>query len=205
MLITIAVSSLMLTACSKQVITVAGVVSEEEPQTNYIEMQQFELKQQKEESSRDKISCCALLVPEGYKASEEIPGMYVHPKAPLDSSNIYYTVSEGLVDGQVVDSLTQSAYEETIETAYKEEGQDIDLQIQSFEEIDMDGIPGYKIRSSYSVEDKEIEQLAYIILAENTCTITYSQLSDDELMADFEITDGEIKLVKEPEVSLAKK
>ena len=42
-----------------------------------------------------------------------------------------------------------------------------------------------------------------MILGEDTYTITYSQMSDDELMADFEISDGEIRLVREEEVSLA--
>ena len=31
----------------------------------------------------------------------------------------------------------------------------------------------------------------------------YSQMADDDLMADFEISDGEIKLVREGEVNLA--
>ena len=67
----------------------------------------------------------------------------------------------------------------------------------------LEGVPGYKIRSSYEVEGGEVEQLAYLILAENTYTITYSQMADDDLMADFEISDGEIKLVREGEVNLA--
>lgn len=194
-----------LTACSKQVITVAGAVSDEEAQTQYIEMQEFELKEQEIETGRVDMSYCALLIPEGYVESEEVPGMYVHPKAPLDSSNIYYTVSDESIDGQVSSALTQEIYEQTIETAFEDAGKSIDLQVKSFEQIDMEGIPGYKIRSTYAAGDEEIEQLAYIILAENTCTITYSQVSDDELMADFEVSDGQIKLIKEPEVSLAKR
>ena len=67
----------------------------------------------------------------------------------------------------------------------------------------MDGIPGYKIRSTYGMGDEAVEQLAYLILADETYTITYSQMADDELMADFEISDGQIRLVREEEVSLA--
>ncbi len=54
------------------------------------------------------------------------------------------------------------------------------------------------------MENGEIEPLAYLILADDTYTVTYSQMSDDELMADFEISDGEIRLVREEEVSIAK-
>ncbi len=68
----------------------------------------------------------------------------------------------------------------------------------------MNGFPGYKIRSTFDIGDGEIEQLAYLILAENTYTITYSQMSDDELMVDFEISDGQIRLVRD-ESSLARK
>ena len=180
--------SFLLSGCSKEVVTVAGVLPEDGQNTDYIEMKEFRLKDQTEEKSGDEVSCCAVLIPTGYQESEEIPGMYVHERNPLDSSNVYYTVSEGNGDGRVSRELTKDSYRE----------------IESFEEIDMEGIPAYKIRSSYTVEDGEIEQLAYLILADDTYTVTYSQMSDDELMADFEISDGEIRLVREEEVSIAK-
>ena len=50
-----------------------------------------------------------------------------------------------------------------------------------------------------------IQQLTYLVLAEDTYTITYSQSQDDELMADFEISDGEIKLVREEKLEMANK
>ncbi len=199
-----AMAVFLLTGCSSEVITVTGTISEEEPETaTYIEMKEFELKEAKTESGREEVQCCAVLIPAGYVESEEIPGMYVHERNPLDSSNIYYTASEGDVGGAVSDKLSKESYEKIVENAYKENGQEIDLTIESFEEIDMEGVPGYKIRSSYEVEGGEVEQLAYLILAENTYTITYSQMADDDLMADFEISDGEIKLVREGEVNLA--
>ncbi|NBJ94671.1 hypothetical protein [Parablautia muri] len=196
--------SLLLSGCSKEVVTVAGIQSEDGQDADYIEMKEFELKSQKTETNKEGVSCCAVLIPSGYQESDEIPGMYVHEKSPLDSSNVYYTISEGSGDGRVSEALTKDSYEEILEEAFQEAGQDIDLEIEAFEEIDMEGIPAYKIRSSYRVEDGEIEQLTYLILAENTYTITYSQMSDDELMADFEISDGAIRLVREEEVSLAK-
>lgn len=80
---------------------------------------------------------------------------------------------------------------------------DIDLEVEDFEEIDMEGVPGYKIKSSYELADNRVEQLTYLIVAEDTYTITYSQLADDELMADFEVTDGQIRLVRDEDVNLA--
>ncbi|MDE5907669.1 MAG: hypothetical protein K2H52_02810 [Lachnospiraceae bacterium] len=197
-------ASFVLTGCAREAVTVAGMWSEDGEAVEYIEMQEFELKKQ-EESAGEKVRYCAVMIPAGYHESEDIQGMYVHERNPLDASNIYYTVSEGNEEGMVSGMLTKEVYQETMEKAYQEAGMEVALNIDSFEKIDMEGIPGYKIRSSYEVEDgEEIEQLVYLILAEDTYTITYSQMSDDELMADFEISDGEIRLVRDEKVSLAK-
>lgn len=82
-----AMAVFLLTGCSSEVITVTGTISEEEPETaTYIEMKEFELKEAKTESGREEVQCCAVLIPAGYVESEEIPGMYVHERNPLDSS-----------------------------------------------------------------------------------------------------------------------
>lgn len=190
------------TGCQDKVITVADVQPKEE-EAVYIEMKEFALKEKEEDSHRENVKYCAVMIPAGYHESEEIPGMYLHERTPLDSSNIYYTVSEGAGEGLVSESLTKESYQQVLEEAFEEGGQEVSVSVESFEEIDMDGIPALKIRSSYSMADNTIEQLTYLILAEDTYTVTYSQADDDELMADFEISDGEIKLVKEESVELA--
>lgn len=195
--------SALLCGCQEKVVTVADVQGDEEQETTYIEMKEFALKDKVEDSDRENVNYCAVMIPTGYHESEEIPGMYLHERTPLDSSNIYYTVSEGSGNGLVSESLTKEAYSKIMEEAFRESGQEVSLEIESFEEIDMEGIPAYKIRSTYEVADHQIEQLAYLILAEDTYTITYSQAADDELMADFEVSDGEIKLIKEESVQMA--
>lgn len=195
--------SALLCGCQEKVVTVADVQGDEEQETTYIEMKEFVLKDKVEDSDRENVNYCAVMIPAGYHESEEIPGMYLHERTPLDSSNIYYTVSEGSGNGLVSESLTKEAYSKIMEEAFRESGQEVSLEIESFEEIDMEGILAYKIRSTYEVADHQIEQLAYLILAEDTYTITYSQAADDELMADFEVSDGEIKLVKEESVQMA--
>lgn len=202
-LLLLASLGLFLTGCQERVITVAGIQSEDGQESGYIEMKEFQIKEPKRESGREEVSCCAVLIPVGYHESEEIPGMYIHERSPLDSSNIYYTVSEGSGEGRVSEELTKESYQELVEAAYKESGQEISLEIESFERIDMEGVSGYKVRSSSERDDEKMQQLTYLILGEDTYTITYSQMNDDELMADFEISDGEIRLVREEEVSLA--
>lgn len=194
-----------LTGCEQKVITVAGIQSEDGQEAEYIEMKEFELKEGATKEAEDTVRYCALLIPAGYVPSEEVEGMYVHERSPLDSSNIYYTVSKGDKEGMITEKLTKEIYEKTVENAFSEEGWKIDLQVESFEEIDMEGIPGYKIRSSYDIDDSEIEQLTYLIVAEETYTITYSQMADDELMADFDISGDEIRLIRNEESSMAKR
>lgn len=197
--------ALLLTGCEQKVITVADIQSEDGQETEYIEMKEFELKEGVAEEAEDMVRCCALLIPAGYVPSEEVEGMYIHERSPLDSSNIYYTVSEGDKEGKLSKQLTKDAYEQMVENAFSEEGWEIDLHVEAFEKIDMEGIPGYKIRSSYEIDDSEIEQLTYLILAEETYTITYSQMADDELMADFDISGDEIRLIRNEESSMAKR
>ena len=194
--------ALLLTGCGEKVITVAGTWSEDGQESEYIEMKEFQIREPETESGREEVSCCAVLIPAGYHESEEIPGMYIHERSPLDSSNIYYTVSEGS-GGNVSRELTKESYQKLVEEAYRESGQEISVTIESFERIDMEGVPGYKVCSTCKIVDDMMQQLAYMILGEDTYTITYSQMNDDELMADFEISDGEIRLVREEEMSLA--
>ena len=199
----LAMAGLLLMGCGQKVVTVADIQNEDGPDTGYIQMQEFELKEKETDSGREEVRLCTVLIPAGYQRSEEIEGMYVHERSPLDSSNIYYSVSEGEGDGKVSERLTEKSYEELVEATYRQEGMDVDLEVEDFEEIDMEGVPGYKIKSSYELEDNRVEQLTYLIIAEDTYTITYSQLSDDELMVDFEVTDGQIRLVRDGEVDLA--
>lgn len=197
--------ALLLAGCGQKVVTVADIQSEDGQDTDYIEMKEFELKDGAAEEEEDKVRYCVLLIPAGYVPSEEVEGMYVHERSPLDSSNIYYTVSGGGKEGTISKKLTREIYEKEVEDAFSKEGWEIDLLVEDFEEIDMEGIPGYKIRSSYEIDDSKIEQLTYLVLAEDTYTITYSQMADDELMADFDISGDEIRLVRNEESSMVRR
>lgn len=183
--------------CSREVITVAGMEAQEqtEENANYIEIQRFELKEPEEEYEGEDVAFCAVLIPAGYDESAEIPGMYIHERYPIEASNIYYSVAEGDGEGIVSQELTQEKYEQLVEEAFEAEGQAVDLEIKSFEKTDMEGVPSYIVRSSYAKAPKQVQQLTYLILAEDTHTITYTQMSDDEMMADFMVSEGQVKLV----------
>ena len=183
-----------LCGCEEEVITVADMQLSEGQTTEYIEIQEFEIKQEAEESGRQEVMHCAVLIPMGYYPSEEIPGMYLHNMYPLDSSNVYFSVSKGN-EGYVSDTLTKEDYQKELEQAFAADGQQVLVEVTTFEKVAMGEIPAYKIRSSYEAENHKIQQLTYMILGEDTYTVTYSQSADDELMADFEIAEGVITLV----------
>lgn len=112
---------LIMSGCQKQVITVAGIQDPELTEENYIAIEDFELKDV-ENNGKEEIDSCVVLIPAGYVESQTVPGMYVHERYPLDSSNIYYTVCPGTGEGTVSDILTQSDYEKLLEKAYKDKG-----------------------------------------------------------------------------------
>lgn len=190
-------SSFLLFGCREEVITVADIYSEGGEQTGYIEIKNLELKEKETSENSDAILHCVVSIPAGYVESKEIPGMYIHEKSPLDSSNVYYGTS--LLDGQGIDyhNLTADSYKRAIESAYEKSGRDKPaVKVNSFEKQELEGFPSYVIRSSFQENGTEIEQLIYLIIADKIYTITYSQAADDELLADFEVSEGKIRLVR---------
>ena len=191
----------LIIGCEKKVVTVAGSESEEQTEevVNYIEIEKFQLKEPEEEYEGEEVLFCAVLIPEGYHEAEDVPGMYIHERYPFEASNVYYSVSDGFTEGIVSKELSKELYEQLVEEAFLAEGQTVDVEIESFERTEMEGVPVYEIRSSYAKEAKRVLQLTYLVVAERTHVITYTQMSDDEMMADFAAAEGQVKLVTSKE------
>lgn len=139
---------------------------------------------------------CTLVLPTGYVASEEVPGMYLSEYNPVDSSNIYYTVSEN-IDAAVLEAAMDSGeYKETAEAKFKETyGDGASVISYRMVKAETDGCPSYKIELSCQVDDMQMDQLVYIIAADKVYTITYSQSADDERMEDFKKSAETIQVV----------
>ena len=183
-------------SCKEKVATVAEIRDEDGLVVECITMQEFSLKEPVINDDKERVRHCAVLIPKGYSESKEVPGLYVHERAPMESSNIYYSVAKG-ESGIVSDELTEGVYKEILEESYAQKGTDVSLEILSFEKTQMDGVPAYKIRSSHKIESNTILQLTYMIMGEDTHVITYSQSKDDEMMVDFETSEGKIRLIRE--------
>lgn len=193
----LALCLLLCSGCGQKVITVADDINAEKGEgTEYVEMEKFTIKKV-DDVEREDIGYCALLIPSDFTRSADVEGMYVSKLYPLDSANIYYSIEDASGLGVVDENLTSADYEKAIEGAYKAVNKDIDLLVDAFDRETLSGVPCFKIRSHYNAGDRDVQMLVYIVMASQTHVITYTQLSDDEMMADFETYEGEIKLVRE--------
>lgn len=135
---------------------------------------------------------CTFDLPEGFAESEEVPGMYVKERYPLDASTIYYTVME---QDMALQLLTKEAFlEQTQESLRQAYGDEVEVTIDNFESIEVSGYPAFRIKCNYQVERIKITQLAYIINADKTYAITYSQTSDYDYMEEYEASAATIRV-----------
>ncbi len=149
---------------------------------------------------------CTFVVPSEFRPSTQ-PGVFMNKNHPMESSSIKYSIYENgqdivLTNRQkeevainapaVVDessSLTKEIYEETISAAYNSEySKDVGYSVSSFENINVNGYPGYRICADYQVPDEErIYQTVYMLLSKyKVFTVTYQRAEDDDCEALFE-------------------
>lgn len=141
---------------------------------------------------------CTVVLPDGYLPSGSVSGMFVSKRNPLDSSNIYYTVSENLNKAALNEMLASEEYKARMEEKLKEEyGTEASVDTFKHTELEIDGCPAHKVEVSCQAGDVRMEQLVYIIVADKTYTITYSQSADDEKMEEFQKSAETIHVVRD--------
>lgn len=135
---------------------------------------------------------CSFSLPEDFVESEDLKGMYVTNRYPIDASTIYYVELEQDISLQL---MTQDTFTEQMEQQFVDTyGEEIDLQVDSFEKIKIDGYPGFRILCHYSVGDVNISQLEYVINADKSYVITYSQTGEYDRMEEYEASADTIRL-----------
>lgn len=142
-----------------------------------------------EEGTTDR---CTFALPEDFIEVEDIPGMYVTKRYPIDASNIYYAEMDEDISMQL---MTEETYVEQIEENFRNHyDMEIDVNLQSFEKIRISGHPAFRILCSYTVDEVEITQLEYVINADKSYVITYSQTDEYYRMDEFEASAATIEL-----------
>lgn len=127
---------------------------------------------------------CTFDLPEGFEESEEMADVYVTGRYPIDASSIYYTAMDQDTSLQL---MTQETFtEQTQESLRQTYEEDIEVSVDSFESIKIDGYPAFRILCHYQVENIQITQLQYAINADKSYMIIYSQTSDYDRMEEYE-------------------
>lgn len=135
---------------------------------------------------------CSFTLPEAFSESEDIEGMYVTRRYPIDASTIYYVA---LARDVALQLMTEETFKAQAEANFlKEYGEEIEVHIDSFEQLRIDGCPAFRILCHYRVGDTEISQLEYAINADKSYVITYSQTSDYDRMEEYEASAETIHL-----------
>lgn len=133
-------------------------------------------------------------VPENFFLSKSNPNMYVTRRYSLDISNIYYQESE--VD-YLLQLMTEESYREMALENFKEiYDMDVDLKIDSFEEIKISGIPSFQIESRFDLEGITIQQTTYIVNADKTYMLVYTTTDEYETGLAFEDSKASIRVKK---------
>ena len=127
---------------------------------------------------------CTFDIPEGFEESQGIDNLYVTARYPLDTSMIYYEVMDGDISLQL---MTQDMFREQVEESFRQMyGDEIKVSIDSYESVKISGYPAFRILCHYEADGIKITQLEYLINADRTYAITYSQTSDYDWMEAFE-------------------
>lgn len=135
---------------------------------------------------------CSFEIPEGFEKSQDADGLYVTARYPLDTSMIYYEVLEGDISLQL---MTEEQFKEQAEEFfYLQYGEEVKLEIDSFENVKVDGCPAFRIMCHYEADNIRITQLEYLINADKTYVITYSQTSDYDWMEAYEASAATIRV-----------
>lgn len=138
---------------------------------------------------------CTFFPPEGFEELPDMKGMYVSEHYPVDVSTVYYTEKAMDISLQLMTENTFTEHmRKELEHMYDSE---VEIQVDTFEKIEIDGFPAFKILCSYSYGDVKIKQLEYIINADKSYIIIYSQTDDYDRMEEFRASAETIQVKKQ--------
>lgn len=137
---------------------------------------------------------CAFVLPEDFVEAEDMPGMYVTKYYPIDISTIYYTQME---KDMALQLMTEENYVNHMQNSLRETyGTETEVAVESFESIKISGYPAFRILCGYTIDQVRLTQLAYVINADQSYVIIYSQTDEYDRMEEFEASAATIEVIK---------
>lgn len=135
---------------------------------------------------------CTFALPEGFTESEDVPGMYMTKRYPIDASLISYMEVDKDISLQL---MTEESFLVMMQNDFRQlYDTDIAVDLISYEKTEISGYPAFRILCSYIFEEVEITQLAYVINADKSYVITYSQTEEYDRMEEFEASAATIQV-----------
>lgn len=150
---------------------------------------------------------CTFVIPSEFKPCET-RGLFINKNRPMESSSIqfsYYDNGKDVVltnrerlaeeasgEAKIIDdslNMTKEIYQETFQSAYTATyGRDVSYTVTSFENITIDGYPGYRADATFQVPGGQlVYQTVYVICSKyRMFTITYQRADDDDCASSFE-------------------
>lgn len=135
---------------------------------------------------------CTFELPEDFVEAEDMSGMYLNKHYPVDASTIYFAEKDK--DSSLQLMTEQNFIKNVKEELQKVYGHEVEVKLESFEQTKIDGYPSFRILYSYAGDDMTITQLEYIINADKSYVIVYSQTDEYDKMEEFEASAATIKI-----------
>lgn len=124
-------------------------------------------------------------IPESFKSSTTT-GLYLSADYPDDMSNIYiYTIEKDAAFAETMQD-GQQAFVENLKQAYQQQYEESpEITVLSYEQVQVADQNAYKIELSYTLRGQTYDQLEYVIDAERTYFVAFSQVGDHAWMDVF--------------------
>ncbi len=151
-------------------------------------LQKEEAAQKEAETAR--IGQLGLTVPEGYAASTT-DGLYLNEEYPDDQSNIYLYATDKRADFAQVMENGQDRFIQYLADSYAQQyNERPEITLTRYEAGYVWSAPAYVIELSYDLQGTHYEQLEYIIDADRTYYVAFSQVGSYQWMEAFRVSAG---------------
>lgn len=126
-----------------------------------------------------------MLLPEGFSESTT-KGLYLHTDYPEEQSNLYIYTTEKDADFLQVMAGGQQEFLENLGAAYRSQYEESpEINMITYQQVTVDGFYAYEIELAYTLKEVTYHQLEYIIDADRTYYVAFSQVGERDWLESF--------------------
>ena len=144
----------------------------------------------KKEPETAQVGRLTLTLPTGYQQSTT-SGLYLNQNYPDDQSNVYIYTTEKTTDFEQVMTGGQEQFIGYLADAYEQQYEERpEITLTRYEALSIEEKPAYVVELSYDLKGVHYEQLEYIVDADKTYYIAFSQVGARSWMEAFYASAG---------------